>query len=202
MPLVVCPVTSREPRSKRWLNKNLYLKAPPMFFGGLFVYIISSSLRPRNGGGGNLCLSSEVRHSTSPLVDISLFFYDNQYMPSFLKSNKPSLLVPILILFFLVTLFLFIRRFFTNKTSPSSLPLFADQVEELPLQNFEASLVCLPPDQKPPCAFGLLYQQKKYRISGLSQASLIAADFQHGQNLTISGKIEADQIVISSLSGN
>ncbi len=123
-------------------------------------------------------------------------------MPSFLKSNKPPLLVPILILFFLLILFIFFRRFFINKSPSPSLPLSARQVEDFPLQNFEASLVCLPPDQKPPCAFGLLYQQKKYRISGLSQASLVAADFQHGQNLTISGKIESDQIVISSISGN
>jgi len=123
-------------------------------------------------------------------------------MLSFLKPNKPPLLVPLLVLFFLLTLFLFVRRFFITKTVSPSLPFSAGQAEDFSLQNFEASLVCLPPDQKPPCVFGLLYQQKKYRISGLSQASLVAADFQHGQNLTISGKIQDDQILISSLSGN
>ena len=119
-----------------------------------------------------------------------------------IKLQKIPLSVLILVLLFFIVLFFFFRRFLSpkNPKSDSSSPQTSSQ-STVP-QDFQATLTCLPPQENPPCTFGLLYQQKVYSISGLSQASLELAEFQHGQVLTVSGAIQSDQIVITSLSGN
>jgi len=120
-----------------------------------------------------------------------------------IKLQKIPLPVLILVLLFFIALIFFFRRFLSQKSSKldtNSSPQPSSQ--SATPQDFEATLTCLPPQEDPPCTFGLLYQQKVYRISGLSQASLEAAEFQHGQVLAVSGLIQSDQIVITSLSGN
>jgi len=120
------------------------------------------------------------------------------------KDNKKNLpLIVIAIFLFLTIVVLSILNLKKTDHSPSlSSSPSVDQPLPTPSDRLQGQLVCLPSDKTSPCTYGLLFEESYYHLDGLSQAILIDADFNLGDQVTVLGQINQDTIKVSSISAN
>ncbi len=125
------------------------------------------------------------------------------------KENQKGLR-PLLILLIILALAVIGLYFINQKnnqlsdtTSTTPTNSSSDNPAVLPTgDTFTGKLACLPSGDQYICIYSLHFQDHYYKLNGLSQQSLIDAEFNIDDQVTVTGKINQDSIEVTSISSN